>query len=272
MASGASTGLLLTVVRHNDSVCPMTRSSTFVLVHGANLGGWCWDKVRSILETNGYNVLTPTLDLSGSASLSAHIDAVAGLMTGHDLSDVILGGHSYGGMVITGVADRLKPRLTRLVYLDAAVPRDGDDFASQVPGLSAAEVEERRRFFRSLSPDGIWLLPPPLHLVGITDPETIAAITPRLVPHPLATWFEPVLFADGGADGVPKTYVLATHPPTQIMGYPRHGEVAQSGGEWTFRGIRAGHAMMLAAPEQTAELLLEAAGSEQGGPSQNARS
>lgn len=228
-------------------------------MHGANLGGWCWDGVRADLEANGHRVLSPTLDLAISATLGGHIDAVADLITNSDLSDVVLAGHSYAGMVITGVADRLKSRLARLVYLDAAVPKDGDDFASAVPGLTIAEREERRDFFRRLSPDGIWLLPPPLASVGVTRPETVAAVTPRLVPHPLATWLEPVNLPNGGAAGVQKTYVLATDPPTEIMGYPRHGDVARRGQDWTLREIRTGHAMMLAAPERTAELLLESA-------------
>lgn len=237
----------------------MSERAAFILVHGANLGGWCWSGVQAILETNGHRVLSPTLDLSLSASLRAHIDVVADLIASRDLSDVILVGHSYAGMVITGVGDRLKARLARLVYLDAAVPEDGDDFASAVPGLTTAEAEERRRFFRRLSPDGIWLLPPPLALVGVTDPQTVAAVTPHLVPHPLATWLEPVNLPNRGARGVAKTYILATDPPTEIMGYPRHGDVARRGGEWTLREIHTGHAMMLAAPEQTAEVLLEAA-------------
>ncbi|GLQ57172.1 alpha/beta fold hydrolase [Devosia nitrariae] len=191
--------------------------------------------------------------------LLAHIDAVADLIARRDLSDVILVGHSYAGMVITGVADRLKRRLARLVYFDAAVPEDGDDLASAVPGLTAVEIEERRDFFRRLSPDGVWLLPPALASVGVTRPETMAAVTPRLVPHPLTTWLEPVNLPNGGADGVQKTYVLATDPPTEIMGYPRHAAVARRGGEWALREIHTGHAMMLAAPERTAELLLEAA-------------
>lgn len=239
----------------------MTQPATFVLVHGANLGGWCWQDVRTILEAHGHEVICPSLDLSLAASLDRHIADVAELIVSGNLHGIVLVGHSYGGMVITGVADRVRARIARLVYLDAAVPGDGDDFASHIPGLSAAEVEERRAFYRSLSTDGLWLAPPPLQWVGITDADAIATITPRLVPHPLATWLQPVRFQNGGPAGLPKTYILATNPPTDVMGYPRHGEAARQGGEWTYREIPAGHALMLAAPTETAALLLEAAAS-----------
>lgn len=190
----------------------MAQPATFVLVHGANLGGWCWQDVQTVLEAHGHEVICPSLDLSLTASLDRHIADVAELIVSRDLQGIVLVGHSYGGMVITGVADRLRDRVARLVYLDAAVPGDGDDFASHIPGLSAAEVEERRAFYRSLSADGLWLASPPLQWVGITDAEAIATITPRLVPHPLATWLQPVRFQNGGPAGLPKTYILATTP------------------------------------------------------------
>ena len=238
----------------------MAQPKTFVLIHGANLGGWCWDGVASTLEARGLSVLAPTLGLSLTDTLASQIDQVVDLIEANDLKDVALVGHSYGGMVITGVADRVASRIALLVYLDAAVPRDGDDFASHVPGLTPRQAEQRRQFYRSLSLDGVWLLPPPLPLVGIMDPAMIASVTPRLVPQPLATWLEPVHLPNDGAGKLPKTYVLAVDPPTEIMGYPRHAAVARDSARWTCREIGAGHAMMLTAPEQTAALLLEAAG------------
>lgn len=236
--------------------------AVFVLVHGANLGGWCWDAVRPRLEERGHRVLTPTLRHDGNPrpSLAAHIASVAELLEAEELSDVILVGHSYAGMIVTPVAGRLPQRVAHLVYLDAAVPSDGDDFASWVPSLTAAEAESRRAFFRGLSPDGVWLPPPPLHLVGITDPQAVARITPRLVPHPLATWLEPVRLPNAGARDIAKTYIVATTPPTAVMGYPRFAQAAHGMGGWAVREIAAGHAMMLTAPDATAELLLGAAG------------
>lgn len=145
-----------------------------------------------------------------------------------------------------------------MVYLDAAVPGNGDDFASWVPGLSEADAESRRTFFRSMSPDGVWLPPPPLHIVGVTDPVAVAEIMPRLVSHPLATWLEPLVLGQGGTEGIPKTYVVATSPSRDIMGYPRFAAAARNRSDWTVREVAAGHAMMLAAPDETAAVLLDA--------------
>ena len=106
----------------------MTR---YVLVHGAWHGGWCWERLREQLP--GARVYTPTLTglgeradlLSPAVSLRNHIDDVVQVLEGEDLRDVVLVGHSYAGMVVTGVAARVPDRLARLVYLDAVVPKDG---------------------------------------------------------------------------------------------------------------------------------------------------
>ena len=108
--------------------------ATFVLVHGGWHGGWCWQKVIPFLEAAGHEVYAPTLtglaerasELSPDVGLDTHIQDIVGLLQEKNLHGVILVGHSYGGMVITGVADRLPGRLAHLVYLDALVPQNGD--------------------------------------------------------------------------------------------------------------------------------------------------
>ena len=104
--------------------------STFVLVHGAWHGGWCWRRVERLLRAQGHEVLTPTLTglgerahlMSRQIDLETHIEDVLGVLRIENLRDVVLCGHSYGGMVITGVADREPECITALVYLDAFVP------------------------------------------------------------------------------------------------------------------------------------------------------
>ena len=238
-----------------------------VLVHGAWHGGWCWSRVVPRLEAAGARVFTPTLTglgerahlTAGPPGLETHIADVVGLIEAEDLQDVVLVGHSYAGMVITGAADLLRSRIARLIYLDAAVPSDGDDFASHIPGLSAAEAERRRRVFRSMAADGAWLPPPEPGLVGVTAAEDVAWLKRRLTRHPLRTWLDPVSLRNGGHAGIPKTYVLATEPPSILMGYPAQAEAARkAGGEWTCREIACGHDMMVLEPERTASLILEA--------------
>lgn len=239
-------------------------SSAFVLVHGAWQGAWAWEPLRR--ELAGQRVFTPTLTGLGERShladpvpgLATHVEDVVRMIEWEELDRVVLVGHSYAGMVITAVADRLKPRIRRLVYLDAAVPGDGDDFASAVPGLTPDLREQRRAAFRSLSPDGQWLPPVPAEALGVTDPAQKAWLERRSTPHPLRSWLEPVRLPNGGHAGLPKTYVLATQPMTERMGYPLHAEVAKRGGEWSCREVACGHQVAALRPAETARILLEA--------------
>jgi len=247
----------------------MTSKNPFVLVHGAWHGGWCWNRTRPVLEQQGHRVFTPTLTGLGERAhlrepvpkLETHILDILGLLESEELSDVVLVGHSWGGMVTTAVADRAKQRIKHLVYLDAAVPGDGADFASHIPGIDSETAERRRAAFRKLSPDGIWLPAMEPEAYGVTATDDAAWVRRRVTPHPLGTWLEPVRFSNGGHAGIGKTYVLATKPLTTMMGYPAHGEVAKGGGEWTYREIATGHSMMATEPARTAELLIEAAAS-----------
>ena len=115
--------------------------ATFVLVHGGWHGGWCWQKVIPFLEAAGHEVYAPTLtglaerasELSPDVGLDTHIQDIVGLLEEKHLQGVILVGHSYGGMVITGVVDQVPERIAHLVYLDTFVPRDGESMADVSP-------------------------------------------------------------------------------------------------------------------------------------------
>jgi pimeloyl-ACP methyl ester carboxylesterase len=114
----------------------------FVLVHGAWHGGWCWKKVAPLLRAAGHDVFTPTLTglgervhlLASEIDLATHVDDVLGVLEYEDLTNVVLVGHSYGGMVISGVAERAGSRLARLVYLDAFLPENGKALRDYAPG------------------------------------------------------------------------------------------------------------------------------------------
>ena len=238
-----------------------------VLVHGAWHGGWCWDKVRPLLEAAGHRVFAPSLTGLGDRehlrdpvpSLGTHVADIVNLMEAEELRDVVLVGHSYGGMVITGAADALRDRIRHLVYLDAAVPADGHTFASFVPGIASEDVLRRESAFRSMAPDGTWLAPVAPAMVGVSDPDDVLWLRRRLRAHPLRTWLDPLALPHGGHTGLPKTYVMAANPPTTAMGYPRVAEMARGGGEWICREIDCGHDMMVVDPERTAAFIAEAA-------------
>jgi pimeloyl-ACP methyl ester carboxylesterase len=154
--------------------------ATYVLVHGGAHGGWCYRYVATILRSAGHDVHTPTLTglgerahlLDPGIDLDTHITDVVAVLHYEDLRDVILVGHSYGGMVITGVADRALDRISHLVYLDAATPVNGESLAE----LAAPLMNAARRQARVVDGVELVLYPgtEPLPNYGVTDPDDIA--------------------------------------------------------------------------------------------------
>jgi pimeloyl-ACP methyl ester carboxylesterase len=242
------------------------RIDNIILVHGAWHGGWCWDRVAPTLEAAGCTVVAPTLpglesgEGDGPApSLDDHVAAVA---AGIDqlAGPVLLVGHSYGGMVVTGALGQRRDRVRGIAYLDAAVPGDGQSFASHIPGIDAEAIGRREAAFRAMAGGGDWIAVPPFEVIGITDQQDKDWMKPRLRPHPLRTWLEPLHGSADALANVAKTYVLATNPPTDIMGYPIHGQIAAAADDWTYREIATGHEVMIHEPERTAAIILEASG------------
>ena len=225
------------------------------MVHGSGLGGWCWDPVKALLETSGAKVYAPTLP-DKSETLSDNIKFIAEFILSNNIQNCVLVGHSFGGMIITGVYDRLKTKVSKLIYLDAAVPSHGDDFASHIPGLSDEAAQKRRDAFQNLSSDGVWVQPFAPERAGITDQNEIARVAQLSRPFPLKTWLEPIELSSAPEHAVEKTYILVTSPATDLMGYPRHGAIAKQSRDWTYHEIDCGHAAMLIKPERVAELLL----------------
>jgi pimeloyl-ACP methyl ester carboxylesterase len=165
--------------------------ATFVLVHGAWHGAWCWSRVRHALQAQGHEVFTPTLTgladrshlLSREVDLETHVADVANLLKWEDLSDVVLCGHSYGGCVISGAADRVADRIGALVYLDAFVPKDGESVHDMLPPEARdAQLQGAREFG-----DG-WRVPPiPAEFFNVNAADR-AWVDNLCTPQPLATF------------------------------------------------------------------------------------
>jgi pimeloyl-ACP methyl ester carboxylesterase len=164
--------------------------ATFVLVHGAWHGGWCWRDVATELSFAGHHVLTPTSSglaerrgLASSATLSAHIDELAGLLYFADLREVVLVGHSYGALVVTGTAARAHARISRLVYIDGMMAEDGQSMFDLL-------VPARRKWYDDATSGGVVVPPAPEMLgVGLDQADWVSD---RLSPQPLATLTEPL--------------------------------------------------------------------------------
>lgn len=234
--------------------------ATFVLVHGTGCGGWVWQKVTPLLRAGGHEVFAPTLTGVGDRShllncgvdLTTHIKDVASLLCYENLSDVVLVGHSYAGMVITGVAARAPERLKLLVYLDAYVPADGQTESDLWPAEMRAAIQADE------AADGGVRQPPSLDFLGITDPEMAAWVKARLTPHPLAAYNEPVPVGCAESDALPRVFIHCTDGPTTPVFAPFAAK-AKAGG-WGVHELATGHCAMLTMPNEVAELLLDIAG------------
>lgn len=235
--------------------------ATFVLVHGTGCGGWIWQKVAPLLRGTGNDVYTPTLSgLSDRAhiagcqiDLATHISDVANLISNEDLTDVVLVGNSYGGMVITGVAARIPERLKLLVYLDAYLPDPGQSEADLWPPdmRAAAEAEART--------SGGFRQPPPPAVLSIPDPAVEAWVARRLTPQPMATYTQRVPYGDAATAALARAFILCTKGPVTTPVFRTFAAKARANG-WPVRELATGHAAMITAPNETAALLLDAAG------------
>lgn len=231
--------------------------ATFVLVHGAWHSGWCWKRLTPLLRAAGHEVFTPTLAglgerahlLAPSVNLETHVQDVLGVLECEDLGQVWLVGHSYGGMVIAGVADRATRRLAHLVYLDAFVPRDGQSLYDLVPPERRALYDEWAR----TRGEGFRLPPPPLEYFGVTEEADLRWAGPRVSPQPLATFTQPARLT-GAAAAVPRTYIACLRHTGPFRPFAQR---AQSEPGWRYRELDAVHDIMITAPPDLAALLLD---------------
>jgi len=236
--------------------------ATYVLVHGGAHGGWCYGRVARILRAAGHEVHTPTMTGVGDRAhllrpeidLDFHIRDILEVLHYEDLHDAILVGHSYGGMVITGVADRGTDRVGHLVYLDAAMPINGESLADIAAPLMAAAQRDLRVV------DGIELVlypgTEPIPNYGVTDSDDIKWMTERLTPHPWKCFTQPLRLSNEAALwAIPQSVICCTwnleHREASRM------EPARAAGRvWD---IDTGHDLMISEPQAVAELLLRVA-------------
>lgn len=243
--------------------------ATFVLVHGGMHGGWCYQRLARVLRAEGHEVYCPTLTglgershlLSPSIDLDTHIEDVVQLLFHEDLSQVYLAGHSYGGMVITGVADRALERVGHLVFLDASHPRDGESLADVAPGMMDYAYSHMH------VAQGIELIELPeeqaIPSYGLTDPADMAWASPRLKPHPWACFTQKLhLTREAEVRKLPRTSINCT--PTLKVRPPEllHRTLE---GDHVFE-IDTGHDLMITEPRQLADMLIEVVKREEAKP------
>jgi pimeloyl-ACP methyl ester carboxylesterase len=219
---------------------------TIVIVHGAWGGAWAFRRVGALLRDKGYDVYRPQLTGQGERvhlarpdiGLGTHIDDVVNMILYEDLHDIILVGHSYGGMVITGVADRLPDRIKRLVYLDAFLPNDGES----AMGLFGAHGNFVKPMIQGDYIVPSWVKP--------------GQAPPKDVPQSLKTFTDPIVLKNEAARGLPATYILTVEKGKKAKDddfYPASQRAKQRG--WPVLQLTADHNAQWSAPEALVEML-----------------
>lgn len=234
---------------------------TYVLVHGGGHGGWCYQRVARLMRAKGHEVYAPTMTGLGERAhlmrpdidLDFQINDIVKLLEFEDLRNVVLVGHSYGGMVITGVADRAIDRVGHIVYLDAANPRNGQSLVDVAPAAMVASRSGARVV------DGIELVlfpgNDPLHFYGVKDPEQIAWMKPKLTPHPWKCFEQKLQLKNEAAmRKIPESHIVCT---ASLPGRNVAELKASSNGR--FWDIDTGHDLMITEPDAVTEMLLRVA-------------
>jgi pimeloyl-ACP methyl ester carboxylesterase len=235
---------------------------TYVLVHGGGHGGWCYKKLTPFLRAAGHEVYAPTLTglgerkhlLRPEIDLDLHITDIVNLLDYEDLTNVILLGHSYGGMVITGVADRAGVRIGDLVYLDAAHPKSGESLADVSPAMMSMAQNEMRVL------DGVELVLFPdskaIPYLGVTQPADFAWMKSKITPHPWKCFTQQLQLRDEAAvRRIARTNINCT--ASLAMSTPER-RAGQLDGNRNFE-IDTGHDLMITEPKAVADMLLQIA-------------
>jgi pimeloyl-ACP methyl ester carboxylesterase len=232
--------------------------ATFILVHGACHGGWCYSRVATRLRAGLHEVYTPTLTGLGerahlanqSINLSTHIQDIVSMIESRDLSDVILCGHSYGGMVITGVAGQIGERIRTLVYLDAAVPEDGQSV------FDIVGPERTLRMLAAAGESGLMMAPPGADFFKVS-PENVEWVDRMCTPHPVASFIQKLSYTGKEVLVTRRTFVLAER--YKSVNHASYARVKDLPG-WKAVSIDCGHDVMVDDPDVLTALLLEELG------------
>lgn len=231
-------------------------AKTFVLLHGAWHGGWCWEHVAHSLRARGHRVTCPTQTgvgerahlISDTLTLETFGQDLMNHLIYEDLTGVTLVGHSFGGNALSIAAERMPERIANLIYLDCTIFAGG---MRLIDTMSPGALRERVKAFQA-SPDGIAIAAPPAQVFGVLDPALQAWTEARLTPHPISTLVSALPIAGRPGNGLPARYIACTDPL-----YHPHERV----GEWSdmlgcsAEQIATGHDAMVTAPDALVEML-----------------
>ena len=235
-----------------------TATHTFVLVHGAWHGGWCWRRVSDLLERQGHKVFTPTLTGLGERShllraginVSTHVTDVANVLKWEGLSNVVLCGHSYGGLVVSGVAEQMSSAIGSIVFLDAFVPQNGEAL-SDLTGAATLDL------LRAATQRGDIGIPARTAASFNVNEKDRAWVDAMCVPQPIATFLDKMTLTGARERIARKSYIRALNNANP--GFDKAMARAKADPSWRTYDVACGHDVMVDMPERLAEILLEVA-------------
>jgi len=230
----------------------------FVLVHGAWHGGWCWRRVADLLEKQGHKVFTPTLTGLGERShlmraginVSTHVTDIVNMLKWERLSGVVLCGHSYGGLVVSGVAEQVADKIGSIVFLDAFLPDNGDSMME----LTAQAVRDQ---IKAASERGELGVPPRSAAAFLVNEKDRAWVDSLCVPQPIGCMTEKVKLSGARERIGKKAYIRAASYPNP--GFDAAYARVKADRSWRTYQVPCGHDVMVDMPERLAEILLEVA-------------
>ena len=239
--------------------------TTYVLVHGAWHGGWCWKKLAPLLRATGADVFAPTLTGMGERAhlnnrlnpsditLDVHIQDIVQMMSYEDLWDVVLVGHAYAGMVITGVAEVCPERISHMVYVNGVMPSDGESMVDQLIPVRGPEFTA---WVQDHIDNGDGFLPAPASIEeiqrrwGISDPDDLAWTLAKVCPQPATTMASPVHMGNPMAAKIPKNFVGGGE-----SGFDSVAERTRDAG-WGVYPVASGHDTMITHADELAQILI----------------
>ena len=230
----------------------------FLLIHGAWHGGWVWNEISDILRYQRYSVSTPTLTglgekkhlLSSKITIETFIEDVVNHIIFENLNNIILVGHSFAGSVISGVADRLKDRIQKLIYFDAMILIDGQKPFDITPKETVEQrIELAKKFGNNIS-----IPAPSADAFGVFDIKKSLLLEAKLTPHPLSAFQSKLILKNEVGNGIPLSYIFCTKPVYKSLESSR--EVVRKM-KWPIFELNAGHDAMLTHPKETLNLLMK---------------
>ena len=230
----------------------------FLLIHGAWHGGWVWNEISDILRYQRYSVSTPTLTglgekkhlLSSKITIETFIEDVVNHIIFENLNNIILVGHSFAGSVISGVADRLKDRIQKLIYFDAMILIDGQKPFDITPKETVEQrIELAKKFGNNIS-----IPAPSADAFGVFDIKKSLLLEGKLTPHPLSAFQSKLILKNEVGNGIPLSYIFCKKPIYKSLESSR--EVVRKM-KWPIFELNAGHDAMLTHPKETLNLLMK---------------